>query len=277
MVEKSFNDRISELMRALTVIRRDVNGFLSTGDDSYLLSISGQVRSLICTSYSGEKNKNLHPLLVELAQQSDYRLILYAMPMNFEDLPNVPIYVTHCNSIWSHVQQPGMKRFELVEWINADRMFVDYKSKLISPNRMIRAIADKDGGSHYDPDSEESDCLNRQEYMHKSFSIKGSSFFIADIGILTNFLGSQYLNSLHLNDQDDRSEKLTDCSLIAEIMSCKNKLRNLAMGHIKMSIRNDQIRELNQENKKYKIVIKGVNELNQEKIVGEKIVNKTQK
>ncbi len=85
------------------------------------------------------------------------------------------------------------------------------------------------------------------------------------------------MKSLHLNDQDDRSEKLTDCSLIAEIMSCKNKLRNLAMGHIKMSIRNDQIRELNQENKKYKIVIKGVNELNQEKIVGEKIVNKTQK
>jgi len=277
MAAKSFDGRISELKRSLIAIRRDVNGFLCTGDDSYLLSVSGQVRSLICTSYSGGKNKNLHPLLLELAQQSDYSLILYAASMNFENLTNVPIYVTHCKSTWSHVPQPGMKRFALVEWINSDRMFVDYKAKFISPNRMIRAIADKDGGSHYDPESEESDSLNRQEYMHKSISIKGSSFFIADIGILTYFLGSQYLNSLHPHDHDQRSEKMLNCSLVAEIMSCKNKLHNLAMGRIEVSIRNDQIRELNQEIKKYKIVIKGVNQLNQEIFVGEKIIEKRTK
>ncbi len=114
------------------------------GDDKkYLIPISAQLRALICHG-----TRSLNPLLLKLAEEKFVNLECYGMKfvndtgLVFQIIPQ-PLFIENPNI-------PFFVKFTFKDWL--DEPYLVYAGYTYTPNEVIRLVAEKEGGAHYDDD-----------------------------------------------------------------------------------------------------------------------------
>lgn len=134
--EKELRDSLALLQDSLIKVQQD--------DANYLKIIAGQLRALVC--FGG---RSLNPLLLNLADEKKVVLKCYGYPVEeiLELGHNIVLALPPSKTI-SHEPAPGLKPLGFKEWLNSTYLCLGkYK---YTPNEIIRMVAEKEGGAHYD-------------------------------------------------------------------------------------------------------------------------------
>ena len=185
-MKKDIGYRMQELEKALDAIQKANAQYQQKHEDAWLLMMTGQLRGLVAIG----KSKTMHPLLLELAEELNIPLKLYSRPGKVNPPPADLLGAIICGKTWSTRQHPGLIEFELRTWLETHRYHVDALKIYTTPNEVLRAIAEKSGGVHYDPDrapSEES--LSRASRGNDSLQETGVQMFLQDIAALVYWMG----------------------------------------------------------------------------------------
>ncbi len=177
---------MQELEKALDAINKANAQYQQSHDSSWLLLMTGQLRGLVAIG----NPRNMHPLLLELAEELNIPLKLYSLPGKINPPPDNFLAAIICGKTWATRQHPGLIEFELRTWLETPRYHVDTLKIYTTPNEVLRAIAEKSGGVHYDSDrapSEES--LSRSTRGNDSFQETGVQMFLQDIAALVYWMG----------------------------------------------------------------------------------------
>lgn len=147
VVKKTLKQREKELEDAIGLLN-DAISQVDNGNFQYFKVISAQLRGLI------GMGRNSNPLLLNLAGEKGIKLECYAfsatLPEEIKDLeqhialsvnPGLLISVTP-------VSRPSIKKWEFKKWLETP-VFVMLGDRY-TPNEIIRLVAEKEGGAHYD-------------------------------------------------------------------------------------------------------------------------------
>lgn len=195
---KDINYKLNELKMSLEAIENANNCFWKDSlKKSYLLTIIGQSRVLV-----GQGGKNMHPLLIELQNELKIFPIFYSTKEK--------VIINESNEIiahmigdrtWSVDIKPHLKAFDIKTWMNANyqHLNINKTKKYYSRNDILRGIADKHGGGHYD--SEISEYVEELERQTFSNGLNGVSLFLVDIASVIVYVGKQLLNMYEAKTQ----------------------------------------------------------------------------
>jgi len=147
-IDKTFKQRTDDLRNSLTVIKYNLDLALTHNELALLLAVCGQLRNLLWTS------KTNHPLLLELAEETDFPLEFFSMPLDF---------LEQRTSIWGSTAimwtgdsirstgegPPFHQKVTMSEWLASTQVIV-YGTR-ITGEELICMASNKLGGSHFDP------------------------------------------------------------------------------------------------------------------------------
>ena len=146
---KSQRQRLEELRQALLVIEHGLQTAFETGEEAHFLPVVGQLRSLLA---SGKQT----PLLLDLAQELGFPLEFYSIPLDFLDNEELAEILGPTRIQWTGdslsaepVPPPIKQKVTMKAWLASTQVVVGRKK--ISGERLLKMVANKLGGSHYDP------------------------------------------------------------------------------------------------------------------------------
>jgi hypothetical protein len=147
-VPKSQQQRLEELRQALMVIEKGLQLAFETGEAAHFLPVVGQLRALLA---SGKQT----PLLLNLAQERDFPLQFYSMPLDSLDNAEMAEILGPTRIQWTgdslslKAEPPFIQRVTMKEWLDSTQAVV--AERKISGEQLLKMVANKLGGSHYDP------------------------------------------------------------------------------------------------------------------------------
>jgi len=143
--KKSLDYRRTELSNARSILVGALEQ-ISQGNLSYYGVIAGQLRALVCVDC------NLDPLLLDLADENEIKLICYGFVLPFEEnstlwnglkyLGTPSRYISD-----SSMSRPSVSRYDLKQWLTMPILF--YKDQKYTPIEIIRMVAETEGGTEY--------------------------------------------------------------------------------------------------------------------------------
>ncbi len=146
---KSQRQRLEELRQALLVIEHGLQTAFETGEEAHFLPVVGQLRSLLA---SGKQT----PLLLDLAQELGFPLEFYSIPLDFLDNEELAEILGPTRIQWTGdslsaepVPPPIKQKVTMKARLASTQVVVGRKK--ISGERLLKMVANKLGGSHYDP------------------------------------------------------------------------------------------------------------------------------
>ena len=148
-IRKSRRQLLEELRQALVVIESGLQSAFQTGEQAHFLPVVGQLRALLVSS--GQK-----PLLLDLARELGFALEFYRIPLDVLDnekwaevLGPTRIQWTG-DSLGPHAEPPLLRQKVTMEaWLASTQVVVGQQR--ISGEELLRMVANKLGGAHYDP------------------------------------------------------------------------------------------------------------------------------
>ncbi len=148
MVKKTLKQREKELDDAIGLLS-DAISQVENGNFQYFKVISAQLRGLI-----GMGGRGLNPLLLNLAEEKGIKLECYAfsatLPEEIKYLEQNMVLNVNPGLLISvtPVSKPLIKKWEFKKWLETP-VFVMLGDRY-TPNEIIRLVAEKEGGAHYD-------------------------------------------------------------------------------------------------------------------------------
>jgi hypothetical protein len=139
-IDKSFGERLLELISSLLVIR-DSLAAVNRGDDHQFLPLYAQLRLLLT-----EKSNRSAPLLLDLAMQAEHTLDFFTL-----DAQSVPGAVLHIRSGPFTLTRvlPAQRSTTLSDFLQ--RELVTYKGIAYTAANIIDRLANRSGGAHFSP------------------------------------------------------------------------------------------------------------------------------
>jgi len=147
MEKKSLDTRLNELKEAISLLDDSLQR-VKAGDLKYFKVISAQLRALICLG-----TRNLSPLLINLAKGKNMPLFCYGPSTRDSDTNNFTVLKISSFFVGLLPFSPANKKYKLEEWLFSP--FVRLGDKIYTPNEVIRMVAEKEGGAHYDEELDE--------------------------------------------------------------------------------------------------------------------------
>jgi len=148
-VPKSRQQRLEELRRALIVIESGLESAFRTGEEAHFLPVVGQLRSLLASG-------NQTPLLLDLAQEAGFPLEFYSVPLDALDNEEMARILGPTRIQWTgdslsaYAEPPAIRqKVTMQEWLASTQVVVGQLK--ISGEQLLKMVANKMGGSHYDP------------------------------------------------------------------------------------------------------------------------------
>jgi len=148
-VRKSRQQRLEELRQALVVIETGLQSALQTGEQAHFLPVVGQLRALLVAS--GQT-----PLLLDLARELGFPLEFYSIPLGALDNDEMAAILGPSRIQWTgdslgpHPDPPLLSQKVTIEaWLASTQVVVGQQK--ISGEELLRMVANKLGGAHYDP------------------------------------------------------------------------------------------------------------------------------
>lgn len=192
---KDINYRCNELKESLDRIKDIYEGFLFNKKTCHINSLAGIARMLIC------RGRTLHPLLLDIISEFKTYPIIYSFPE--QNNPNV-IHSLYNDISWGVVPRPNLNIPYLFEkWLNVPAyvLSIDSGVQRFSRIALIRHIADKHGGAHYDRDisplydnlSESYISVGEEPNKRK---MTGIQLFLLDISMAIHYIGYYVLNAI---------------------------------------------------------------------------------
>ncbi|MFH0854927.1 MAG: hypothetical protein V1869_00195 [Candidatus Omnitrophota bacterium] len=142
MKSKSLDTRLNELNESISLLE-DALQKVKSGDLKYFKVISSQLRALICSG-----SRSLSPLLINLAKERNVLLFCYGPSTRSSDTDEFTVLKISFFLIGLLPFSPANQRYELNDWLFSP--FVRLGSMIYTPNEVIRMVAEKEGGAHYD-------------------------------------------------------------------------------------------------------------------------------
>jgi len=147
MVKKNLEQQIDDLRDSIKLLEEALKkGY--TGDKKYLKIISAQLRALVCSG-----SRSLNPLLIELAEKKGMPLVCYGPPDIDKNEAKHTLFKLSGRVIGLEPFSPAQCRYELKDWMNI--CFFVLENERYTPNDIIRTVAEKEGGAHYDKELSE--------------------------------------------------------------------------------------------------------------------------
>ncbi len=144
IMNKSIDERISELRTSLRAIDNANDHFERTGDEAYLYDIAGRVRALVCTG-----GRTMSPLLIQLSKELGIELEICSLPPR--KVSNEEINASEViGKTWSTRPKRNFRKYSLEEWFDTPIYFLRKTQVFLTRNYVIREIAEKEGGAHFD-------------------------------------------------------------------------------------------------------------------------------
>ncbi|MDD5253330.1 MAG: hypothetical protein PHW44_05500 [Candidatus Omnitrophica bacterium] len=142
MENKSLDTRFSELNDAVSLLE-DALQKVKSGDLKYFKVISSQLRALICLG-----SRSLTPLLINLAKEKNVALFCYGPSTRSSDTDGFTVLKISSFFVGLLPFSPANQKYELNNWLSSP--FVRLGNMIYTPNEVIRMVAEKEGGAHYD-------------------------------------------------------------------------------------------------------------------------------
>lgn len=149
-VRKSTRQRLEELRQALVVIESGLQSAFQTGEQAHFLPVVGQLRALLV---SGGRQK---PLLVDLARELGFALEFYSIPLDVLDNEKWAEILGPSRIQWTgdslgpHAEPPLLsEKVTMQAWLASTQVVVGEEK--ISGEELLKMVANKLGGAHYDP------------------------------------------------------------------------------------------------------------------------------
>ncbi len=160
MLKKSLKQRENELNESLSLLD-DALGKVQKGDDNYFKIISVQLRALVCVG-----SRSLNPLLLNLAEEKNIKLECYGYSVR-EPLNGLVLSINPSIAVSvENPQRPSIRKCEFKKWLN--QPYLALHQYLYTPNEVIRMVAEKEGGAHYDDTMPEKLIKIKEIIHHKS-------------------------------------------------------------------------------------------------------------
>jgi hypothetical protein len=157
IVKKSLKQKEKDLSESLALLE-DALEKVQGGDDNYFKIISGQLRALICFG-----SRSLSPLLFNLAEENSIELECYGYSVR-EPLEGLVLAINPGIAVSvANPQRPSIGKSKFKKWL--DKPYLALHSYLYTPNEVIRMVAEKEGGAHYD-DAMPEKLIKIKEIMH---------------------------------------------------------------------------------------------------------------
>lgn len=169
LVKKTLEQREKELNAAVSLLS-DAISQVENGNSQYYKILAGQLRALVATG-----SRTLNPLLLNLAEEKGITLICYAYSTVIKGLESLDekhlVLAINPDILISHrpVSRPSIKRYEFKKWLNMP--FLVLNSEKYTPNEIIRVVAEKEGGSHYD-DALPEKLIRAKDVVHYKGEVK---------------------------------------------------------------------------------------------------------
>lgn len=198
---KSFEDKFGELKLSLEILQNANNDFWKTYQPSRLLTIATHGRMLV-----GLGKNSKRPRLLELLDEKHFNPILFSYPeKTFFD--EGMVCASYGDKTWFLNNPSSLCAYTLEKWMTINSYFViiNNERKYINRNEILKHIADKHGGAHYD-----NDISLVFEYMNQFFwgfqveengkmidkQFTGVHLFLLDIASAIFYVGKSLIHYL---------------------------------------------------------------------------------
>lgn len=148
-IPKTPQERLEELRQALVVIEQGLRVTVESQELAHLLPIVGQLRSLLVSS--GQT-----PLLLDLAKQINFPLEFYSTPLDYLDNEEIARILGTTRIQWSgdsiratNEGPPFHQKVTMAQWLSSTQLVV--RGRKVSGEQLLKLVANKLGGAHYDP------------------------------------------------------------------------------------------------------------------------------
>lgn len=191
---KDIKYRCNELKTSLDQIKDIYESFILKNKAHNINLLAGIARMLLC------RGTNAHPLLLEIMNEFKIQPIIYSFPEQTN--PHL-IHSLYNDISWGVVPRPNLNIPYLFEkWLNIPAYVLSIDSGIQRFNRikLIKHIADKHGGAHYDRDisplydnlSETYISVGKEPNKRK---MTGIQLFLLDISMAIHYIGYYTLNA----------------------------------------------------------------------------------
>lgn len=145
---KSFDERRQELIGSLTIIGNALRDLEELKKIYPLRVVANQLRALLI--YDSRSRSFQHPLMVELAKEKGFSLVVYMVPPDYTDkvLKLKPTFFSGGDVLSLEKEMPFIYETTLESALNM--MYIRIDEKDLTLAEVIRDIADTES-SHYDP------------------------------------------------------------------------------------------------------------------------------
>ena len=179
MESKSTEYRLKELADSISLLKDALEKILS-GDNRYFKIISSQLRALLCLG-----SRSLNPLLINLASEKNISLFCYGPSERASDLDEYTVLKISNFFIGLTSFSPGNQKYELRDWMLSS--VVRSGKDIYSPNEVIRIVAEKEGGAHYDDELPEKLVKLRQVIYSGQFKKLEEKLLIQTAQVIIEF------------------------------------------------------------------------------------------
>lgn len=191
---KDINYKCNELKNSLDQIKDIYESFIVSHKAHSINLLAGIARMLLC------RGRNSHPLLLDIMNELKIQPIIYGFP---EQVVSNAIHSLYNDMSWGVVPRTNLNTPYLFEkWLNVTAYAFSITGGVQKVNRiqLIKHIADKHGGSHYDPEISPlydnlSDAVISVGKDDKKMKFTGIQLFLLDIAMAIHYVGYYTLNS----------------------------------------------------------------------------------
>lgn len=187
---KDIDYRCQELKESLDRIKDICEDFMWRDKALNMNYLAGIARMLL-----ERQGRNFHPLLRDIMCELKISPIIYSVPEQIN--PSTIHHPLYCDMSWGVVPRPGINiPYVLPSWLKVPAYVFSIETGIHRVSRMelIRAIADKHGGAHYDLDISPfyenlTETYIATTHGDKRKQISGVQLFLLDISMAIHYLG----------------------------------------------------------------------------------------
>ena len=193
-IPKSFEERKAELIGALDILHSSLDNFDQSRQTYWLKKVAQELRALIV--YEPKSGSLRHPLLLELAKEKQYPLLVYVS--NFAILRETEQNKDHGmkpkfswgEKMLSLTSESWRTKASLEEVIELP--YIVIRAEKHSLKDIIRLVADTEA-AHYDPDRPEALAVLQQGEI---YGVQVPYMALYELGRIVQLLGERFVSSI---------------------------------------------------------------------------------
>jgi hypothetical protein len=210
MVPKDLAQRLKELevcLKSIALSLHEIKKHKSLDIRVHIHNLQPQLRQLIALG-----NRNFSPRLIGIADELGIPLEFYAVPepgqglavrmkvidddeeVFFSPILYLPSWCFQ--KTWSPFPKPNFQKRKFSDWM--EEIVYKDEANQYTRNRLLRAIADKDGGGHLDDDQDRfvfslQQNLSYTDHDNTQWNLTGKDLFLIDLAIFVSWMGRRIL------------------------------------------------------------------------------------